>query len=234
MCGRMVVTRSASEIAEFFDFVGDLEACELGPRYNVAPSQDIMAIRMTAGEGRGLSLLHWGLIPSWAKQRSIAYRMINARSETAHEKPAFRQALRTRRCIVPADGFYEWQQPATPTSGGKAPKKVPHYFHHSEGEPLAIAGLWEAWTDRATGEVVESCTLLTTEANEDVQPVHHRMPVFLGEGDHALWLDPSVSDVSDLDRLLVPAHSGLLEAVRVSTLVNNPRNEDPRCIEAEA
>ena len=166
MCGRMVVTRSAHEIAELFDLVADPEECELGPRYNVAPSQDIMAIRMRAGEGRGLSLLHWGLIPSWAKQRSIAYRMINARSETAHEKPAFRRALRARRCIVPADGFYEWQQPAAPESGGKAPKKVPHYFRHSEAEALAIAGLWETWTDRATGEVVESCTLLTTEANK--------------------------------------------------------------------
>ncbi len=233
MCGRMVVTRSAHEIAELFDLVADLEECELGPRYNVAPSQDIMAIRMRAGEGRGLSLLHWGLIPSWAKQRSIAYRMINARSETAHEKPAFRRALRARRCIVPADGFYEWQQPAAPESGGKAPKKVPHYFRHSEAEALAIAGLWETWTDRATGEVVESCTLLTTEANEDVRPVHHRMPVFLDEGDHALWLDPSRTDVSDLEPLLVPARPGLLEAVRVSTRVNNPRNEDPRCIEAE-
>jgi putative SOS response-associated peptidase YedK len=231
MCGRMVVTRTAHEIAQLFDLFGDPDECELGPRYNVAPSQNVMAIRMRTGEGRALSLLHWGLIPSWAKQRSVAYRMINARSETASEKPSFRKALRARRCIVPADGFYEWQQPAAAPGQGKAPK-IPHYFRNPAGDVLAIAGLWESWTDRSSGEIVESCTLLTTEANDDVRPVHHRMPVFLEASDYELWLDPALHEVCELEPLLVPARPGLLEAIPVSTRVNNPRNEDPRCIEA--
>ena len=186
-----------------------------------------------------LARLHWGLIPSWAKERAVGYRMINARSETAGEKPSFRKALRTRRCIVPADGFYEWQPPREEPGkfGDRAkrkPVKIPHFFRDPVGHILAIAGLWESWTDPGTGEVVESCTLLTTEANDDVRPVHHRMPVFLAPSDYAVWLDPGLSDVEPLRSLMVPAPVGLLECIRVSTRVNNPRNEDPRCIEAVA
>ena len=231
MCGRMVLTRSAREIAEAFDLASDPADYELGPRYNVAPSQDVVTIRADAQGGRAMASLHWGLLPSWAKERSTAYRMINARSETASEKPSFRSALRARRCIVPADGFYEWQQPGKVPGQGKATKR-PHYFRSPSGNLLGIAGLWETWADRATGEVVESCTLLTTAANADVRPVHHRMPVFLAPADHALWLDPQCSDVSLLEPLMVPAEAGYLEAIEVGTRVNNPRNEDPRCIEA--
>ena len=228
MCGRMVVTRSAREIADEFEVSEAAAACELGPRYNVAPSQDILALRADASGDRQLAVLHWGLIPSWSKQRSTGYRMINARSETAAEKPSFREALRKRRCIVPIEGFYEWQAPPK----GTKQAKVPHFFRHPEGRGLAIAGLWESWTDVATGEVVESCTLLTTEANRDVRPVHHRMPVFLPDSEFARWLDPACEDVQQIESLLVPATPGLLEAIEVSTRVNNPRNEDPRCIEA--
>lgn len=233
MCGRMVVTRSAREIADAFDVDEEVEDCELGPRYNVAPSQGILSLRIRPGAARELALLHWGLIPSWSKDRSTGYRMINARSETAAVKPSFREALRRRRCIVPIDGFYEWQAPPKGAAGaGGKVAKIPHFFRHPEGRGLAIAGLWESWTDTASGEIVESCTLLTTEANHDVRPVHHRMPVFLAERDFARWLDPSCQDVQLIEPLLGPAAPGLLEAVEVSTRVNNPRNEDPRCIEA--
>ena len=237
MCGRMVLTRTAHELGEIFDAEPDAPDCELGPRYNVAPSQDVLALRGGSGGGRALARLHWGLIPSWARERAVGYRMINARSETAAEKPSFRKALRARRCIVPADGFYEWQSPSEedPRFGNRPkrkPTKIPHFFRNPAGRTLAIAGLWESWTDTGTGEVVESCTLLTTEANDDVRPVHHRMPVFLDAKDYAVWLDPDLSDIEPLQALMVPAPDGLLEATRVSVWVNNPRNEDARCIEA--
>ncbi|HIL02571.1 MAG TPA: SOS response-associated peptidase [Myxococcales bacterium] len=237
MCGRMVLTRTAHELGEIFDAEPEAPDCELGPRYNVAPSQDVLALRGGSGGGRVLARLHWGLIPSWARERAVGYRMINARSETAAEKPSFRKALGARRCIVPADGFYEWQSPSEedPRIGNRPkgkPTKIPHFFRNPAGRTLAIAGLWESWTDSGTGEVVESCTLLTTEANDDVRPVHHRMPVFLDAKDYAAWLDPDLSDIEPLQALMVPAPVGLLEATRVSVWVNNPRNEDARCIEA--
>ena len=230
MCGRMVLTRSAHEIAEMFDLPGPQADCELGPRYNVAPSQDVLAIRILGDGNAQLDPLHWGLIPSWSKARSTGYRMINARCESAAEKPSFRGALRARRCIVPADGFYEWQSPPAAVGKGKV-TKIPHYFRPPDGDLLAMAGLWESWTDRTTGEVVESCSLLTCDANSDMRPVHHRMPILLARADHAAWLDPLGQDVESLRPLLAPARAGTLEAIAVSTRVNNPRNEDARCIE---
>jgi putative SOS response-associated peptidase YedK len=223
MCGRMVLTRSAAEIAEAFELETTLE---LAPRYNIAPTQPIAAVRVQQA-GRELTMLHWGLIPSWAREKAIGNRMINARSETAAEKPAFRAAMRQRRCIVPADGFYEWQG-----AGGKSSTpKVPHLFRRPGGAPLAIAGLYEEWTDRRSGEVVESCSLLTTEANATVRPVHHRMPVLLERRDFSLWLDPEVTDTDRVQSLLVPCAPDRLEAIVVSSHVNDPRNEDPGCIE---
>jgi putative SOS response-associated peptidase YedK len=235
MCGRMVLTRSASELAAEFSLA---EIAELMPRYNIAPSQPIGVIRVDAEGQRDLSLLHWGLIPSWAKDRAIGNRMINARAETAAEKPSFRTALRRRRCIVPADGFYEWQQVAAESAagaeakGGKKPKpaRIPHLFKRPDGASLAIAGLWETWTDRETGEHVESCTLLTTEANALVRPIHHRMPVILESPDWALWLDPRETEAEAVLGLLVPASPDRLNHYAVSSHVNDPRNEDPSCI----
>jgi putative SOS response-associated peptidase YedK len=219
----MVLTRSAAEIAEAFELETTLE---LAARYNIAPSQPIAAVRVQQAE-RELTMLHWGLIPSWAREKAIGNRMINARSETAAEKPAFRAAMRQRRCIVPADGFYEWQG-----AGGKSgTPKVPHLFRRQGGAPLAIAGLYEEWTDHGSGEVVESCSLLTTEANATVRPVHHRMPVLLERHDFSLWLDPEVTDTDRVQGLLVPCAPDRLEAIVVSTHVNDPRNEDPVCIE---
>ena len=242
MCGRMVLTRSAGEIAAEFELDS---VVELMPRYNIAPSQPIGAIRVDAEGERGLSLLHWGLVPGWAKDRSVGYRMINARSETAAEKPSFRTALRRRRCIVPADAFYEWQridepqQEATPRPKSAAKKagarsgaaRIPHLFRRSDGGLLAIAGLWESWTDREIGEVVESCTLLTTEANAAVRRVHHRMPVLLEPRDFSIWLDPQEISADAVLGLLVPASLDRLESYTVTTHVNDPRNEDPACIE---
>jgi putative SOS response-associated peptidase YedK len=216
----MVLTRSASEIAAAFEAEGVLE---LLPRYNVAPSQAIVAVRIEADGVRHLTELRWGLIPGWAKDRAIGNRLINARSETVAEKPSFRAALKRRRCVVPADGFYEWQ--------GKAPAR-PHFFSAADGGLLAIAGLWEEWTDKATGELIESCTLLTTEANQLVRPIHHRMPVLLERDDLGRWLDTSKNDAESVRGLMVPSSPDRLVATEVSTLVNDPRNEDPRCVEA--
>jgi putative SOS response-associated peptidase YedK len=228
MCGRMVLTRSAGEIAAAFEAEG-LQAFE--PRYNIAPSQDVVVVRQTTDRARRISLLHWGLIPSWAKARNVGARMINARSETAAEKPAFRTALRRRRCIVPADGFYEWGALSEGRAGeGEKSTRVPHFFRRPDGALLALAGLWEEWADPQTGELVESCTLLTTEANAAVRPVHHRMPVLLARPDHGLWLDPGETDAASVLGLLVPASPDELEGIEVSTLVNNPGNDEPACI----
>ena len=230
MCGRMVLTRSAREIAEAFDASFEEATLELGARYNIAPTQDVLAVRRLGGSGSDLSLLYWGLVPFWAKDRSVGVRMINARAETAAEKPAFRDAMRWRRCIVPIDGFYEWLRPAKrPGEKGKPPS-VPHYFRARDGAPLAIAGLYEEWTDRGTGEVLESCTLLTTEANATVKPVHHRMPVILPTSEWGRWLDPGLDTAAAVADLLVPAADDRLHVDRVSPLVNNARNDEPGCI----
>jgi putative SOS response-associated peptidase YedK len=228
----MVLTRTAAEIAEAFAAEALLE---LEPHYNIAPSQDVVVVRQVSDGPRQIGLLHWGLIPSWAKARNIGAKMINARSETVAEKPAFRVALRRRRCIVPADGFYEWARPADESGRGsrKSEKlaRIPYLFRAANGGLLAIAGLWEEWADPETGEVTESCTLLTTEANLSVRPIHHRMPVLLEPQDHDLWLDPHETDAASVLGLLVPASPDRLEAIQVSTLVNNPRNDEPACIE---
>ncbi len=220
MCGRMVLTRSASEIADAFE----LEmVVELSASYNIAPGRPIAAIRLGPGRARQLSLLHWGLVPAWAKERSIGNRLINARSETAAQKPSFRSALASRRCIVPADGFYEW-------SGTGRGRRVPHLFRRRDGGLLAIAGLWEEWRDRASDERLLSCTLLTTEANAAVRPVHDRMPVLLEPTDFESWLDPERVAAQEAARLLVPSAPDRLERVLVSQHVNDPRNDDASCI----
>lgn len=230
MCGRMVLTRSAKEIADEFDLADGETGFELSARYNVAPTQDVAAIRVGEDGRRYLSLLHWGLVPFWAKEKSIGNRMINARAETAAEKPSFRTALRRRRCVVPVDGFYEWQRPAAEPGVKRRPPSVPHYFRAADGRMLPFAGLFEEWTDRATGEVLESCTLLTTTANADVEPVHHRMPVILRHRDLDAWLDPELHDAASVTPLLVPAEAGALDVARVGTRVNNPRYDERDCI----
>lgn len=222
MCGRFVLTTPADAIAE--EFAAMTGGLVLRPSYNIAPMQDVVVVRETDGV-RSLAMLRWGLIPFWAKDPTIASRLINARSETAAEKPSFREAMKKRRCIVPASGFYEWKREGT--------RKQPWYFHPRAGQQLlAIAGLWESWKS-PEGGVVETCCLLTTSANSVLAPVHDRMPVIFGQEAALRWLDPSEKDPGHLTGLLVPAPDAALRSHPVSTTVNNVRNNDARNIAKE-
>ncbi|HUU84117.1 MAG TPA: SOS response-associated peptidase [Phycisphaerae bacterium] len=220
MCGRYTLGAPDDDLADLLDLP---ETPSLEPRYNIAPTQPVPVVRlMPAGEVRELQMLHWGLIPSWSKDPAMGARMINARSETAAEKPAFRTAMRQRRCLIPADGFYEWQR----TAG----RKQPHYIRKRDRAPFAFAGLWEHW-EGPEGAVIESCTILTTTPNDLLRPLHDRMPVILEPSDYALWLDAAVNDASRVQPLLRPYQPDDLIAHPVGTHVNSPRNEDPRCTE---
>lgn len=193
-----------------------------GPRYNIAPSQEILAARVNSETGeRVLTPLRWGLIPFWAKDKSIGNKTINARGEEVFSKPAFRAAAKKRRCLIPADGFYEWKKAA----GGKQPFLI----KMKNNQPFAFAGLWEQW--EGEGETIESCTILTTQANELVSQLHHRMPVILSEKDYTEWLDPNNQDKDKLAKLILPFPSDDLSMHPVSNLVNSPRNDNPRLIE---
>jgi putative SOS response-associated peptidase YedK len=216
MCGRFTQAADGETIFKVFELP---EPPELPPRYNIAPTQDVAAVRAVDG-GRRLATLHWGLIPSWAKERAIGARMINARAETLAEKPAFRAAFRARRCLIVADGFYEWQK-----VGGR---KQPHFIRLRDGQPFGFAGLWERWHGDGE-EAVESCTIVTTEANELLAPIHDRMPVIVDPQQFALWLDPSVTDTNRVAELLRPYASEAMEAYPISLLVNNPANDAPAC-----
>jgi putative SOS response-associated peptidase YedK len=220
MCGRFTLIAPGEAIAELFQLA---EAPSIAPRYNIAPTQPIAAVRLspTTG-GRELTHFHWGLIPRWAKDPKIGSRMINARSETAAEKPSFRAAMKYRRCLVPADGFYEWQK----INGRKQPVRI----QMTDGRPFAIAGLWEHWLG-PDGSEIESCTLLTTEPNQLLRPIHNRMPVLLDPADFDQWLDSRSHQAADVQHLLRPFSEENMSFYPVSTHVNNPRNEDPRCIE---
>ncbi|HKI36710.1 MAG TPA: SOS response-associated peptidase [Gemmataceae bacterium] len=219
MCGRFTLFASGDELARLFGFeTAGVPALE--PRYNVAPTQPVAAVRLDDGR-RALVLLRWGLIPSWAKDPGIGNSLINARSETAAEKPSFRSAFRQRRCLVPASGFYEWQ-----ATGGK--HKQPYHFRRRDGKPFAFAGLWERWHD-GDGQPVETCAILTTEANAVVRPVHDRMPVILPPGDFAAWLDPRTPG-AEVGALLRPYPAEEMTGVPVGRYVSNPRNEGPQCL----
>jgi putative SOS response-associated peptidase YedK len=221
MCGRFTLKTSPARIARL---LGLKSVPDFEPRYNIAPSQPVLAVRLEPERGeREAAFLEWGLIPSWAKEPGIGNKLANARADTVAEKPAFRSAFKKRRCLVPADGFYEWQ--AGP--GGK----TPYYFRMKDEGLFAFAGLWERWQQGA--EPVESCTLITTEANGVVGPVHDRMPVILDSESFARWLDPE-QGVTALRAMLAPLPDDWLTAHPVSKLVNNPRNEGPKCIEEAA
>ncbi len=220
MCGRYTLATPVEALAEEFGVAGPLP--EIPPSYNLAPTQEV-AVVLVDGERR-LEMLRWGLIPSWADDPQIGSRMINARSETVSEKPSFRGAFRKRRCLIPADGFYEWQR----TGNGKQP----YHIHAKDGSPLAFAGLWENWS--GDGEEIRSCTILTTEANKVVGEIHHRMPVILAPENYEMWLDPDLHDADRLTPLPTPYPSEALEAYPVSRFVNNPSNDDERCVEPAA
>jgi len=193
---------------------------DLRQRYNIAPTQEVLVIRGTEAGNRA-AFMRWGLIPRWAKDSSMGSRMINARSETVHEKPAFRQAVGARRCIIPASGFYEWME-----EGGK---KQPRYLRMKHGPLMGFAGIWDRWTGPG-GETVESCSILTTGSNDLIRPFHDRMPVILQPGEYAVWLDRTLTDPEKLKALYQPCPAELLEMYPVSPLVNNPRNDTPDCI----
>jgi putative SOS response-associated peptidase YedK len=221
MCGRYTLTSPGEVVAEIFELI---DVPEVLPRYNLAPTQEAAVVRVVApGAPRTLDLLRWGLIPTWAQDPTIGNRMINARAESAAEKPAYRDSFRRRRCLVPANGFYEWKR------HGKL--KQPHLIRRRDRLPFAFAGLWSSWRDAENPAVVETFTILTTAPNDLLRGIHDRMPVILGPGAYAAWLDPANRDSASLQALLVPASAEGWEAVPVSTRVNSPAHDAPDCIE---
>ena len=227
MCGRFVQVASPELLVERFG-VDDVGAAPRAPSYNIAPRDTVYAVRERVVDGeprRALSALRWGLVPSWAKDARTGDRMINARAETLTERPAYERAFRAHRCLIPADGFYEWQR-----RGGR---KQPMFIHRSDGEPMAFAGLWAAWRDRRDPdeEWLRTCAIVTTQANDALAPVHDRMPAVLEERDWPFWLDRSVDDLHGLARLLVPAPEDALVAYPVGTRVNSSDNDGPELVE---
>ncbi len=239
MCGRFTLRTPLGKLVQQFCLTS---VPDVAPRYNIAPTQDVAAVRIAdaersrhtpcavSGDGtrsvpttaaRELVMLRWGLIPPWADDPRVGSRSINARSETADTKPLFREPLRRRRCLILADGFYEWQ------AAGRV--KQPYYIHAPNDRPFAFAGLWERW--RHQGQVIESCTILTTDANERLAPLHDRMPVILRPCDYELWLDPAVGEVERLKPLLVPCPNDTLTLHAVGADVNRPSNDGPACIQ---
>ena len=240
MCGRYASSRRPEDLVEEFE-VDRTVASDLGPNYNVAPTQEVYAIleRPETDEHpreRQLRTLRWGLVPSWAKDPSIGNRMINARRETVLDKPAYRRAARSRRCLLPADGYFEWYVTEQVNARGK-PIKQPFFIHHADGSVLAMAGLYEIWVDPTRGEDDPdrfrwTCTVLTTEAEDELGRIHDRMPLLIDPARYDSWLDPANDDAEEVLGLLVPAAPGLLEAYPVSTAVNNVRNNGPELVEA--
>lgn len=236
MCGRYTLKTSPQQLMSLFQvpFLPDLV-----PRYNIAPTQPVLVIRAAVsgepsmsvgavasgggGAGRMAELMRWGLVPSWAKDPGIGSQMINARSETAAEKPSFRTAFVRRRCLIPADGFYEWQK----LGDGR---KQPWWIHPPDGGVLALAGLWEFWPGAGEGSSLLTCTILTTAAGPDVQDLHDRMPVILAPEQWDMWLSGSATK-SQLQSMLLPLPAGSLHLLRVSTLVNRPSADNPACLE---
>lgn len=216
MCGRFTLKVDIKTVAETF---GVPPTVEVQPRYNIAPTQNVVTV-MRNGSSH-LAMLRWGLIPSWAKDASIGSRMINARAETLAEKPSFKGLLRSKRCLVVADGFYEWRQE------GKG--KVPMYITMKDGQPFAFAGLWDQWKS-PDGEPIRTCTLITTEPNELMTPIHNRMPAILLPEAYEEWLDSDFHDEHALQHLLGPYPSDAMTARAVSKLVNNPKYDSPELI----
>lgn len=226
MCGRYTLTAVEQQLVEEFE-LDELES--LPPRYNIAPTQVAPVVHVTKENGRRELAMHkWGLIPHWTKDPTIGNRMINARAETAAEKPAFREAMKRQRCLVPCTGFYEWK---VLNPGAKKPAKQPYYIRRHDNGVFAFAGLWDRWRS-PDGEAVDSFTILTTEPNELMRELHDRMPVIIPRDEYGAWLDHQLLDAERLATLLRPCPAGELVAHPVSTRVNNPRFDDPACIQA--
>lgn len=219
MCGRFTLSGPGDVVAAVFELS---EVPPIVPRYNITPTQPVSAVLLAAESSqRRVATFRWGLIPSWAKDSAIGARMINARAETVATKPSFRSAFRLRRCLVIADGFYEWQKLDR--------RKQPFHIRMRDGRPFAFAGLWERWKG-THGDVVDSCTLITTEPNELIAPLHNRMPVILAPESYERWLDPDMDQPDKLERLLRPYSADEMTAYPVGTRVNNPANDTSECI----
>ena len=217
MCGRYARYSAVRRFGELFDTPAGFE---LAASYNVAPSNAVLVARNASWGGRELITLKWGLVPSWSKEPKTEFSTLNARAETVAEKPTFRSAFRHRRCLIAADGFYEW--------GGREGRKQPYYIRLASKSPFAFAGIWEHW-ERA-GESLDSCSILVTGANEILRSIHDRMPVIFSPASYDLWLDPAVRDPAKLKHLLVPYPAFLMAMHAVSARVNNVRNNDPTLI----
>ncbi len=260
MCGRYALSLAVVDFPKDFGVEAPPPEMPLANRYNIAPTQPVMIVREDYDTGSGrreLAHVVWGLIPSWAESPSIGAKMINARTETVTEKPAFRNALKRRRCLIPTTGFYEWRQtsentsqssavphiendlfssgsearapaPAPPPPGGV--RKIPYYFYLRDEKPFAFAGLWEIWHG-PDGELLESCTILTTRANDLLSGFHDRMPVILPRDSYDVWLNPTVQDPGEVAPLLQSYPADKMTFHEVSTLVNSPRNDGARLIE---
>lgn len=216
MCGRFTLSLEPGDLQEELG-LGAMPA-DLRPRYNIAPTQPVAVV--VDGGSRDVAMYHWGLVPGWAKDVSMGSRMINARSETLAEKPSFRQAFAHRRCLIPADGFYEWDK--------KGSKKEPYFIHLASGKPFMFAGLWETWHG-PDGSVLNSCTIITCAANALVGRLHERMPVILPRDQQTGWLTPGIH-LSDLQALLAPFSAGEMAMYPVRPVVNNPANDSPECL----
>jgi putative SOS response-associated peptidase YedK len=247
MCGRYASSRRPQDLVEEFEIDRSEVKETLVPDYNVAPTKPVYAVlerppRPSADEERAdlpperqLRVLSWGLVPSWAKDPSIGNRMINARMESVAEKPAYKKAFAVRRCLLPADGYYEWYATSQKTKAGK-PLKQPFFIHPADGSVMAMAGLYEIWRDPTRSDDDPNrfrwtCTVLTTSAEDDLGHIHDRMPLLVEKDRYAAWLDPTVSEPEDLLSLLVPAAPGRLEAYPVSTEVNSVKNNGPELLE---
>jgi putative SOS response-associated peptidase YedK len=246
MCGRYASSRRPEDLVEEFE-IDKVEVAEpLPPDYNVAPTKQVYAVVQRPADPqdehgaseRQLRSVRWGLVPFWAKDPSIGNKMINARMETVHEKPAYRRPFASRRCLLPADGYFEWYATEQKTKAGK-PVKQPFFIHPADGAVLAMAGLYEVWRDKTRDDddpqrFLWSCTVITTSAEDSVGHIHDRMPLMVERDRWASWLDPSVDDPDTLKQLLVPAAPGRLEAYPVSTAVNSVRNNGPELLDALA
>ncbi len=220
MCGRFTLASNTETLQQtFFDFK---IPSNLSPRYNISPTQEVASVANT--HERHVEFFHWGLIPSWAKDPKIGSRMINARSETLAEKPSFRNAYKRRRCLILADGYFEWQK----IPGDKA--KQPVYIRLKSQKPFAVAGLWEVWQAKDTDEPLRSCTIITCPPNAYLEDIHHRMPVILPANAYTQWLSPEEQSVDTLQPLLIPYPGKEMEAYPVSRFVNRPTNDSPECI----
>jgi putative SOS response-associated peptidase YedK len=221
MCGRIVRKTPIGIIAHDFGLEPD-DAADV-PHFNIAPGSKILAVRAGQSGAAELTRLRWGLIPKWAKDEKIGWKLTNARAETVHEKPAYRDAFKTRRCLIAVDGFYEWR---TTTQG-----KLPYFIRTADEKHFYLGGLWEWWHPPG-GEAIETCTILTTRANETLLRIHDRMPVIIPKTSQGAWLDSAHGYTPEISSLLAPLSASLITARSVTTLVNNPKNDSPACLEA--